>query len=184
MDDTRGYRIGIVLFGIAAGLSAAAALYGSYCCAGFPTDVQALRTNFGTPERRAMPWLTATLMDWPLGYRLIVMTLASSLIGVVISISAMTLASWKAGAYARLWAVFSMLSASFLVGVLYILTIYVAGYFGYRGPLSLVAWIGISVGVGLMYAPNRSGLILAVPLTPAGFIVAGVTSMIVGIPWD
>jgi hypothetical protein len=68
--------------------------------------------------------------------------------------------------------------------VLYILTIYIAGYVAYRGPLVLVAWIGISVAIGLMYAPNRSGLILAVPLTPAGFIAAGLTSMIVGIPWD
>jgi hypothetical protein len=145
MDDTRGYRIGIVLFGLAAVFSAAAALYGSHCCVGFPTDVQVLRTSFGTPERRAMPGLSAALMDWPLGYRLTLMTLASSLIGVAISISGITLASWKAGAYARVWAVFSMLSASFLVGVLYILTIYVAGYVGYRGPLVLMAWIGISL---------------------------------------
>lgn len=184
MNETRGYRYGMALFSLAAVLSGIAVIYGSQCCAVFSPEDQNIRANFGIPEQRGIRWLTAALMDWPMGVRLCLMTLTASLIGLAVAFSGFLLAQHKNTDHARLADGFRAFSAALLVGVMYILTVYIAGFFGYRGAWILVSWLIISILVSLMSVSNRSGFILAVPLTVVGFGSAAIISMVMGIAWD
>ena len=183
MEDVRGYRFGTAVFGLATVLSAVAVAYGSYCCAAFSTEDQAILTSLGAPQRRGMQWLTAALMDWPMGFRLSLMILTTSIFGFAAALCGLILFS-KNDRFARLSKIFRPLSAALLVGIIYILVIYIAGFFGYRGPLVMVAWLGAAMLVSLMHLPNRNGLILAIPLAIAGFGAAAVVSMVMGIGWN
>lgn len=184
MNETKGYRYGMGLFGLAATVSGIAVIYGSQCCAVFSPEDQIIRANFGIPEHRGIRWLTAALMDWPMGFRLCLMTLTASLIGLVVAFSGFLLVQHKDTNYAPLANGLRAFLAALLVGVMYILTIYIAGFVGYQGTLILVSWLIISILVSLMSVSNRSGFILAVPLTVVGFGSAAIISMVLGIAWD
>lgn len=180
MEDVRGYRFGTAVFGLAAVLSAGAVAYASSCCSAVSAEDQAILAGLGAPEWRGMGWVTAALMDWPLGFRLTLMTLTTSIIGFAVALCGLLLAS-KNNRFSR---IFRPVSATILVGIIYILVIYIAGYIGYKGPFVLVAWLGAAALISLMYFPNRNGLILAVPLAVVGFGAAAVISMVMGIGWD
>lgn len=183
MEDVRGYRFGAALFGLAAVISAVAVAYGSYCCAAFSVEDQAILTSLGAPDRRGVQWLTAALLDWPLGFRLSLMILTTAIFGFAVALCELIFFS-KNDKFARLSKIFRPPSAALLVGSIYILIIYIAGFFGYKGPLILIAWLGAAVLVSLMYFPNRNGLILAIPLAIVGFGAAAIISMVMGIGWD
>jgi hypothetical protein len=103
-------------------------------------------------------------MDWPLGFRLCLMTLVTSLIGFAVAFSGFLLAMREGAKHTRSVALFRSISAVLSVGVIYILIVYVAGFFGYRGPLVILSWMATALLVGLMSFPQKSGVILAVPL--------------------
>ncbi|WP_312219340.1 hypothetical protein [Sphingobium yanoikuyae] len=184
MKEDRGYRYGMALFCLMLAISGVTVIYGSHCCAAFPPEDQAIREHFGAPEWRGIKWLTAALMDWPMGFRLCLMTLTASLIGLAVAFSGFLLVRHEGIVHVRFSAAVRAFLAAILVGVIYILTIYAAGFYGYQGSLILVSWLEISLLVSLMNVPNRSGVILAVPLTVAGFGSAAIISMLMDIPWD
>lgn len=183
MYEARGYRYGIMVFGFATICSLIAVMVGSYCCSSFPEDYLSTGANPGLDQPRNL-MSVSQLMNHSMGFRLCVMTLTASSVGL--SAAYLNLIMTMKGVFenSRSALAFRALLAALVVGVFDILAVYVFGFFGYRGPLVLVSFLGIAVLVSLMNIPARSGCILAVPLAIVGFGAAATISMTMGIGWD
>ncbi len=78
-----------------------------------------------------------------------------------------------------------VLLSSMVVGVLYLLSAYAAGFFGIsRGPHNLAWMLGIPMLIAWMGKPSLLGFALRIPLALTGFVCLVILSMTLQIPLD
>lgn len=192
MAEARGYRWGASFFALATICGLAVLPFAISCCSRFTPEQSAESMALG--GNGWAPGITpvaVALLDWPMGFRLLVMMLAASLLCFSATIAMLLISRSKlrgSGSLRRAgpaWGVIAQaVLSSFMVGLLYILAVYVTGFAGYVGPANLVWMAGIPMAVGFMARPRLSGLALGVPLALGGWVCLGIISMTVGIPLD
>jgi hypothetical protein len=164
--------------------------YAIRCCSRFSADVQKFRTDAHWDPH--VGWFAKFLLDWPMEFRLVVMTITAAILCLLATMMLSLLSrvsERQNGADGRgtlRWLVFGARTAvaSFMVAVLYLLAIYACGYVGYMGPRNLVWYLGIPVLVALIEYPRPAGALLGVPLAITGSLCVALISLTVGIPLD
>jgi len=188
MVTTRAYKWGAILFGILAATGLALLPYAIRCCSRFSPQDIALQeaSGWGPPG----PAITGALMDWPMGFRLLLLTIVAAILCAAAMFSMMKIAGWEQrqgtppGALRRAIAARALLSSA-VVGILYLLAAYAVGYIGAStGPHNLVWLAGIPLAVAWAGKPGPLGLVLAVPLAFAGFLCLILISVLFQIPLD
>jgi hypothetical protein len=188
MVATRSYKWGAVLFGIVAAVGLVLLPHAVSCCSRFSPQDIALRETLGWSAPG--PLITAALMDWPLGFRLLLLTIVAALVCAAAMLSMMMIARSEqrqdatVGALRRAFALRALIS-SLVVGVLYLLATYAAGYVGASRGLHNLVWLaGIPVVVAWIGKPSWVGLALGVPLAITGFACLILISVTLQIPLD
>lgn len=184
MISMRGYRWGAWLFGLTGVACVAAMPYAVNCCSHLPdSDLLSME-----PYRRS-PYITpvaAALLDWPMGFRLLLMTLAAAVICFSSTLASMFLIQnepTEAGTIPRKSVVQAIL-ACLQVGVLYILATYAVGFLGYRGPLNLLWGAGVPAAIAAMVWPRLGWIRMTIPLAIGGWAALAAISIGFGIPLD
>ena len=191
MSYLSGYRWGGGLFAFVAFCSLASLPFAIGCCSRFTAAELAERASFGSNGwAPGITPLAVTLLDWPMGFRLLVMTIVAAILCFGATITLFLLARYSAketpDRRARvLKAIGEVALGSFIVGVLYILAAYGVGYIGYLGPANAIWLVGIPMLIALMERGRlTSALLWTVPLLLGGWVWMGVLSIAVGIPLD
>jgi hypothetical protein len=191
MPYLRGYRWGGGFFAFVALCSLASLPYAISCCSRFSAEELADRASFGgNGWAPGITPLAVALLDWPMGFRLLVMTVVAAILCLAATITLHLFASYTAketlSRRARmLKPIGEAVLGSFIVGVLYILAAYGVGYAGYIGPANAIWFVGIPVLVSLMeHKRLTSAFLWSAPLLLGGWVSMGVFSMTVGIPLD
>ena len=182
------YQWGAAGFGLIAVCGIVALPYAVRCCSRFSPDELAFRRQLGWESPG--PAITAALMDWPLGFRLFLMTIvasiicAAAMIGMAYAVHRETRPDATDAAIHGGIAVRVLLS-SITVGVLYLLSAYVVGFFGIsRGPHNFAWMLGIPLVVAWIGKPGPLGCALGLPLAFTGFVCLVIISMTLQIPLD
>lgn len=191
MPYLRGYCWGVGLFAFVALCSLASLPFAISCCSRFTAEELAESASLGgngwAPGTTPM---AIALLDWPMGFRLLVMTIVAAMLCLAATISLLLFTRYTTkqtpGRLARiLRAIGEVALGSFIVGVLYILAAYGRGYVGYIGPGNAIWFAGIPMLIALMeHRCLKSALLWTVPLFLGGWVWTVVLSMIVGIPLD
>jgi len=191
MQHLRGYRWGGGLFAFVALCSLASFPYAISCCSRFSAEELAERASFGSNGwAPSITPLAVALLDWPMGFRLLVMTAVAAILCLAATITLLLLARFnpKETSDRRahvLKSIGEVVLGSFMVGVLYILAAYGVGYAGYLGPTNAIWFVGIPMLVSLMeHKRLATALLWFVPLLLGGWMWMGLLSMTVGIPLD
>jgi hypothetical protein len=192
MHDVRGYRWASIFFGLVLGISLAFLPHAIGCCSRFSAEDMAIRASFGNHGwAPGITPLAVAMLDWPMGFRLLVMTLVAACLCLVASLTGLLLArrmnaDGAAGGAPRLWYIVGQgVLGSFMVGVLYILAAYAVGYEGYLGPRNALWFVGLPLAVALVQQSRLQRAILwTFPLLLGGWVWMAVLSMTVGIPLD
>lgn len=184
MSKAAGYRIGACLFALTVVICLAVLPFAASCCSHLSSQEQALSATVGhAPWAAGITPLAVALLDWPMGFRLLLLTLTAAILCLVATLASAALSRRSIGQ--GWWSDFARgVLACFTVGVLYILAAYVTGYFGYLGPANVGWMLGIPALVAFMNIPRPIGLLFSVPLALGGWIGAGVISLTIGIPLD
>jgi hypothetical protein len=187
MTSTRGYRSGAWLFGLTALVCIAALPYAVRCCAHFsPADLK-LRAEFGGGSREpGITPLAEALHDWPMGFRLLLMTLVATTICFASTLASLSLARRENLADQRtVWRpIVRAVLACLMVGVLYILGAYATGFVSYLGPRNLLWMLGVPAAIALMCWPRPIGALMTLPLAIGGWIALAILSIGLGIQLD
>jgi hypothetical protein len=186
MTAERAYRWGAAFFGIVALVGLAALPYAFRCCSQFSSGELAFRkaTGWDPPD----PAITVALMNWPMGFRLFLMTLVAAVICTLAMILLSVIARREQRVETAMsslwrWIIARAVLSSVIIGVLYILGAYMTGFFGIPGGPHNLAWlIGIPVIVAWMGKPSLRGLALGFPLALTGFICLIIISLTLRIP--
>lgn len=187
MNSTQGYHWGAWFFGLIIVCCVAVLPHAVSCCSQFSAADLQFRAQFG-----AKGWapgitpLAVALLDWPMGFRLFLMTLVTAIICFLSSLAGFFVA--RAGNVDGSWgvgrSVVQGLLACLMVGVLYILAAYATGFIGYLGPANMLWMIGVPAVIAILTWPRLTGLLMALPVGIGGWLMLAVISMTVGIPLD
>ena len=190
--DAHGYWWGSIFFAVAVAAAVACLPYAISCCSRFSKEQIAIRASFG--EHGWAPGITPVaiaLLDWPMGFRLLIMTIVAATLCLLCTVSLLFAARSRnvaggphSAAYAWL-PVGEALLGSFMVGVLYILAAYAVGFKGYIGPGNLLWFFGVPAAIAFMIRPSLlQGLVWTLPLLIGGWVCMAIISVSVGIPLD
>ena len=190
MPEMHGYRWGAWFFGLVALCSLAALPFAATCCSRFSAEDMAADAALGgngwSPD---ITPLAIALLDWPMGFRLLLMTSVAAILCFATTVTLLFVRQRNAERQEKRIlsrvGVAQAVLGSFMVGVLYILAAYAVGYVGYRGPANALWFIGIPMAVAVMQKPSiQSALLWTIPLLLGGWLSMGILSMTIGIPLD
>jgi hypothetical protein len=191
MPYLRGYRWAGGLFAFVALCSLASLPFAISCCSRFSAEELAERALVGRNGwAPGITPLAVALLDWPAGFRLLVMTIVTAVLCLAATITLLLFARYNAketpDRRARLLKpIGEVVLGSFIAGLLYILAAYGMGYVGYIGSANGIWFVGIPMLIALMeHKRLTSALLWTFPLLLGGWIWMGVLSMTVGIPLD
>ena len=191
MRDERGYRWGSIFFALVVASSLACLPYAISCCSHFSTEHLARRASFGSRWAPGITPLTVALLDWPMGFRLLILTIVAASLCFVATVAGFVILRRRQteelnGGSARIWlSVSDALLGSLMVGVLYIFGLFCVGYIGYLGPLNVLWFVGVPLTVALIqHGCTLRAVLWTFPLLLGGLVCTGVLSITVGIPLD
>ncbi len=173
-------------FALASLVGLAAFPFAVGCCSRFSFEQEKFR--WGMRFDPHVGWFARTLLNWPMGFRLLVMATATAIVcSIATALLFLLKRRFERRTDARIGRVAKLSSlaaraaiASFVVGVLYILAVYVTGYFGYEGSLNLLWLLGIPALIALLEYPRPIGILLGIPLMFTGFVCTGLISILAG----
>jgi len=187
MNSACGYRWGSLLFGLVALCCLAALPRAIACCSQFSgADVQLpIKPGQSTWEAGITP-VAVALLDWPMGFRLLLMTLVAALICLAACLTGLLVVPKEGDepAAGTSKSIARLLLASLMTGVLYILAVYGTGFLGYVGPANFLWMAGVPTVMALITWPRPRGVLFAVPVGIGGWIATIAICIAVGIPLD
>lgn len=161
------------------------------CCSRFSPQEDAYWRNANYPSNYG--WFAKDLLNWPSGFRLLVMTIVAATLCLLATFTLYLIArhtpdnrdarNRPTGLLIRF--IVRAAVASFTTAVLYVLMAWLLGYIGRApGPDMRVMMLTIAALIGLQEVPGPLGLLLAIPLFLSGLIFTALISLFVGIPLD
>ena len=161
------------------------------CCSRFSAQELAERASFGSNGwAPGTTPLAVVLLDWPMGFRLLVLTAVAAILCLAATITLLLIARFNPEETSDrrahvLKPIGEVVLGSFMIGVLYILAAYGVGYAGYLGPANAIWFVGIPMLISLMeHKRLATAFLWSVPLLLGGSMWMGLLSMTVGIPLD
>jgi hypothetical protein len=174
-----------VLFGLLIVGCVVALPHAISCCSHFSAADLKLRAQFTKNLDPHTTPVAVALLDWPMGFRLLLMTLVAAIICFLLCVIGVFVARADdvGGGRGRGESI-KLVLGSLMVGVLYILAAYLTGFIGYVGPANLLWVIGVPAVIAIITWPRPIGIPMALPVGIGGWIALIAICMTVGIPLD